>query len=369
MNNIAAPGKTKLLLIAPDFDYSNGVTRHLRSLLKLLSECDEFELHFITNRGDALSEIEKIRNIKFKMFPFSNNKFYLKSHINFFRYLTKYCKVNNINLIHTHHRYPEIISKLVAKRLNLKTVTTAHSLVRGLKSLSFKSDLIIAVSDSVRNHIIKNFNVAQSKVVKIYNCVLKSDYDSDISNPDDIIRELNISQKHFIIFFNGRIGKTKGIDLLLNAFKLLNRSYNNLILILVGVIESSTITNDLPQNVLLLNPEKDISKYYLISDLVILPSRSEPLGYVMLEAGLFNKPFIGAKVDGIAEFIEDGVEGLLFEPGNSDDLVKKILYILNHPDDAKRMAENLYEKVKKNNDCSKYFDDLNKIYNSLMTEK
>lgn len=359
--------KIKLLLVAPDFDYSNGVTRHLRILLKLLSDSEEFEIHFLTNRGDAIAELETFKNIFYKIFPFSNNKFYLNRHFNFFRYLTNYCEVNKIDIIHTHHRYPEIISVLVAKRLKLKTVTTAHSLVKGVKHLSFKSDLIIAVSDSVRNHIIQNFNVAQSKVVKIYNCILDSDYESDVKNPDDIRRAVNISQNDFVIFFNGRIGKSKGIDLLINAFKLFSQIYDSAKLLLVGKVEESTITKDLPKNVLFINPEKNISKYYLISDVIVLPSRSESFPYVLLEAGLFIKPFIGAKVDGIAEFTEEGVDGLLFNSDDEEDLLQKLKYAYENMDRMKEMAKHLNKKVETNCDCFMYLSKLKKLYYHLLS--
>ncbi len=359
--------KIKLLLIAPDFDYSNGVTRHLRILLRLLADSEGFEIHFLTNRGDAIAELDTVKNIFYKVFPFSNNKFYLNRHFNFFRYLKNYCEENKIDIIHTHHRYPEIISVLVAKRLKLKTVTTAHSLVKGVKPFSFKSDLIIAVSNRVKNHIIRKFNVAQSKVVKIYNCISDADYKSDITSLDEIRRELNISHKDFVIFFNGRIGKTKGTDLLVSAFKLFSQSYHNLKLILVGAAESPDVIKALPKNVILFHPQKNISKYYLISEVIILPSRTESFPYVMLEAGLFNKPFIGAKVDGIAEFIEDGVDGLLFNCDDEKNLLQKLKYAYENTDRMQEMAKHLNKKVETNCNCGIYLSKLKSLYYHLLS--
>lgn len=367
MNKMKVHNKIKLLLIAPDFDYSSGVTRHLRILLKLLSDSEEIEVHFLTNRGDAIAELETVKNIFYNVFPFSNNKFYLNRHFNFFRYLKNYCEKNKIDIIHTHHRYPEIISVLVAKRLKLKTVTTAHSLVKGVKPFSFKSDLIIAVSDRVKNHIIRKFNVAQSKVVKIYNCISDADYKSDITSLDEIRRELNISQKDFVIFFNGRIGKIKGIDLLVNAFELLSHSYNNLRLLLVGAIEEKPFVTGLQKNISVIKPEKNISKYYIISDVVVLPSRTDSFPYVMLEAGLFNKPFIGAKVDGIAEFIEEGVDGLLFNFDDEKDLLQKLKYAYENMDRMKEMAKHLNKKVERNCNCGIYLSKLKSLYYHLLS--
>ena len=80
-------------------------------------------------------------------------------------------------------------------------------------------------------------------------------------------------------------------------------------------------------------------------DVVVLPSRIEPFGIVVLEAGSTNKPFVGSKVDGIAELIENEKEGLLFESGNADALVKQIIKIIDDKKFADVLAKNLNKKV------------------------
>ena len=107
-------------------------------------------------------------------------------------------------------------------------------------------------------------------------------------------------------------------------------------------------------------------KFYQVSDIVVLPSRTDPFPYVMLEAGAMKKPFIGGNTGGISEFIEDGVNGLLIEPGNSDQLADKIMFLLNNPVQAELLADALYQKVKKECDCEKYFERLEKIYNQIL---
>ncbi len=89
----------------------------------------------------------------------------------------------------------------------------------------------------------------------------------------------------------------------------------------------------------------------------------------MIEAGSFKKPFIGGNTGGIAEFIEDGKNGLLVDPENHEQLAEKIIYLLNNPDLAKILGENLYEKVNRLCDYNKYFSEIEKIYNSLLTSK
>jgi glycosyltransferase involved in cell wall biosynthesis len=86
----------------------------------------------------------------------------------------------------------------------------------------------------------------------------------------------------------------------------------------------------------------------------------------MLETGLHKKPFIGGNTGGIAEFIEDGKNGLLVDPEKPDQLVDKILFLLNNPEVGTRLGENLYEKVTRLCDYNNYFNEVEKIYNSLI---
>ena len=101
----------------------------------------------------------------------------------------------------------------------------------------------------------------------------------------------------------------------------------------------------------------------------MLPSRSDSFPYVMLEAGVHKKPFIGGNTGGIAEFIEDGKNGLLIDPENPEELAEKIIYLLNKPELGKMLGENLYEKVNRLCDYNNYFREVEKIYNSLLASE
>ena len=119
-------------------------------------------------------------------------------------------------------------------------------------------------------------------------------------------------------------------------------------------------TNNL--NARIIPPAENIFKYYRISDLIVLPSRIDPFPMVMLEAGLSNKPFIGSKVDGIAEFIEDGKNGLLIKPENVDELVDAILKILKDKDFATYIENNLNKKVLDECQLNQILPKLERIY-------
>ena len=85
--------------------------------------------------------------------------------------------------------------------------------------------------------------------------------------------------------------------------------------------------------------------YVNMSNMIVLPSRIDPFPLTVLEAGTCAKPVIGSNVDGIAEMIDDDINGLLFEKENVDQLAEKILSLLSNPDRAARIANALHQKV------------------------
>lgn len=359
--------KTHILYISPDFNYSCGVSKYIYSIFKNFSRNDDYQLFFITNGGDAIDKFIEIgltpSIIKFSKgwSNFANILFNLKT-------LKNYCIENNIDIIHTHHRYPEFLSYQVSKKINVRTISTVHSLVKGRNKLSFKSDKLIAVSKAVEKMLREEYMISSEKIITMYNCIEQMKV---VSEKEIYILKngLNISNEDKIILFLGRISLIKGVDLLIEAFKIVQKEFTNVILLIVGRIYDKNIKRilrDLPSKVRLINSVENPYPFYSIANIVILPSRIEPLGYVMLESGLMKKPFIGSKTGGIVEFIDDGVNGLLFETGNVNQLVEKIKYVLNNPKVAKSLSENLYVKVKNYADCEKYYSTLSKIYDNLL---
>lgn len=74
------------------------------------------------------------------------------------------------------------------------------------------------------------------------------------------------------------------------------------------------------------------------STLLVLPSRSEGLGRVVLEAFMRRRPVVGTAVGGIADLVEDGVSGLLVPPGDAGALAHALVRILADRSLAERLA-------------------------------
>jgi glycosyltransferase involved in cell wall biosynthesis len=327
-----------------------------------------YETHFITNGGDSLNRLKEIPNLKYDVFVFSTGYKNVLYKGSFYRKLKDYIFNHKINLVHTHHRFPENISVNIGKELNVRTVTSAHSFVKGFRRSSFKSERIISVSNSVSDYLIRNYAVAKEKIITLYNPIEQFPQ-IVLSLGERFKHENNIASDQKILLFVGRINKEKGFDTLIKSFFQVTEKNKNIILVINGQVEDkslnlkSILKND---KIIFVPPQKNSYHLYSIADIVILPSRIDPFPFVMIEAGVFKKPFIGGKTGGIAEFIEDGKNGLLIDPENPIELAEKIIYLLNNPDKGKEIGKNLSEKVNLLCDYNNYFSEVEKIYNTLL---
>lgn len=83
---------------------------------------------------------------------------------------------------------------------------------------------------------------------------------------------------------------------------------------------------------------------------------------VVIEAMLHGKPVVCSRIGGLPEIVDDGVNGLLFEPGNPADLVTKIKWLWNRPDLCIEMGKAGREKVLREYSPPRHYDCLMQIY-------
>jgi glycosyltransferase involved in cell wall biosynthesis len=76
------------------------------------------------------------------------------------------------------------------------------------------------------------------------------------------------------------------------------------------------------------------------ASMLVLPSASEGLGRVVIEAFCRGRPVVASRVGGIVDIVTDGFDGILVEPGDDAALAAALLTMLDDPDTVARMAEN-----------------------------
>jgi len=152
------------------------------------------------------------------------------------------------------------------------------------------------------------------------------------------------------ILFVGRMRPYKGIPVLIDAIA---RTPGTLVLVGQGeseeAIRAKVRRDGLSDRVVFTGdvPQADLRGYYQAADLFVLPSldRSEAFGLAMVEAMHCGIPVISTRVGtGTSHVNQDGITGLEVPPGDAEGLAAGIRWILEHPDEARRMGEAARER-------------------------
>jgi len=218
---------------------------------------------------------------------------------------------------------------------DIKTAVLYRLMIRSYfyenKYVQSKSDYIIAVSkagaDSIKKYL------PDAKIEVVYNGV---DINIFKHVESDIKQQLNAD---YLLLYVGRPMPLKGIQYLLQATKELNKKFDNLKVLLLGVdrpdskvfcdwLRSIAKRHDLDNIIFSKGVSySELPKYYSAADCFVLPSLAEGLGKVILEAECCSCPVVAADAGGISE-IMNGKTGILCKPRDSQDLADKIMGVL-----------------------------------------
>lgn len=148
--------------------------------------------------------------------------------------------------------------------------------------------------------------------------------------------------------FIGRIMKSKGIEELLEASKLVKAKYPNVQFDLIGGIEENYIEQiDKLESLDIIKyhgQQDDVHSFIKNSHATILPSYHEGLANVLLESASSGRPVLSSKVPGCVETFEEGLSGYGFESKNVESLRNAIINFINLPYDQKKKWEYLVEE-------------------------
>ena len=110
----------------------------------------------------------------------------------------------------------------------------------------------------------------------------------------------------------------------------------------------------------------DVAPYLQAADLFILPSEFEGLSNALLEAMACALPVISTRVGGSIDIIESGVNGLLVEYDNEEDLSREMSRVLGEPELAASMGKHARETIERQHDMDSIADEYREVYNSLI---
>ena len=137
----------------------------------------------------------------------------------------------------------------------------------------------------------------------------------------------------FHILFVGSMLPVKGIDLLIKSAALLKSLKIDIKITIVGGGPERDNLQTLSESFSLENiiefvgksPRNDLYKYYQSADVLCVPSRSEPLATVILEAFAMGLPVVGSNTGGTPFLLKNGHRGFLFQNGDANSLCNALV--------------------------------------------
>ena len=151
----------------------------------------------------------------------------------------------------------------------------------------------------------------------------------------------NIPITNFVVGFVGRISPEKNIPVILQCAKLMPDV--SFVLVGDGPQKSPFEQMNKLDNVFFLGHHTDTEKFYAAFDMLILPSKTEGVPLVILEAMMVGTPTVASNVGAISEVITHNKNGLLVDVINSDGFVKNIQKVKNYSEVLKSLSQNCKE--------------------------
>ncbi len=213
-----------------------------------------------------------------------------------------------------------------------------------------KMDHVICLSDYMKEFLCRDYGLDITKISLIPNGL--SDVFDASTDIECLRKKWNLSSQEKIILFAGRIDEVKGVIPLIKAFREVLKTNKDCRLIMAGsgdydkcFQECKDICSKITFTGLL--KKEDLHELYQMADIGVVPSLFEPFGYVAVEMMMHNIPVVVTATSGLNEVVDDTC-GLKIPLTIFPDCVEidfkllseKIIYLLEHPTEAKLMGDN-----------------------------
>src|SRR5262249_35903191 len=241
----------------------------------------------------------------------------------------------------THGYKPDVLGWLLSSLFQRPWVAYSHgwteegAAMRAYRWLDERvihhADRVVAVSEARRRDLLAA-GVAPRAVVTLHNAVRLPG--ERYENPSTLRAELGVETQNRLVGVIGRLSPEKGQRYFIEAMATVSTAFPNTCGILFGdgpdepELQRVVGHLGLQKHSVFAGHRPDVDRGYQALDMVVVPSLSEGLPNVVLEAMAHARPVVAAAVGGVPEIIDDGSSGILVKPADPHALAQAILTVL-----------------------------------------
>ncbi len=269
------------------------------------------------------------------------------------------------DIVHTHLVLSQFWGRRAAMAAGVKRIISSEQNAYRFKvyppfrwieqRLTRATERVIACSEHVRDHLVRNVGLPPEKVAVVYNGV-----DTEAFAPadtDDPARaatraELGIESGEKVIGTVGHLNRQKGHDVLIEAMaKVLEREPAARLVIagrgpLRKRLEALAVKRGVAEKVTFAGLVSDVARLLKAFDVFAFPSLWEGFGIALVEAMATGLPVVASETGGITEIVQDSVSGLLVRPGDRRELAEGLIEVLHEADLARKLAQNALARIR-----------------------
>ncbi|HUA98553.1 MAG TPA: glycosyltransferase [Terracidiphilus sp.] len=297
------------------------------------------------------------------------------------RSVRRYVKNLGPDFIHANTIRAGIVATLGAAGLRKVVLWHVHdslprhplsSIIR-LLAWSSRRTRIIAVSHATAREFCGRLPL-QCKVRTIHNGVDLARFPHKRAAISTFRKKMSIPDDCFVVCSVGQICARKGIKELIDALATIRLRAPSLHLVIVGKavfaheqeyrnsLLQAVRDADLAGRVHFTGELKDVAPALQASDLLVLNSREEPFGLVLIEAMSCGTPVLATRVGGVPEIVTDGANGWLIEPGDSAALSGKLLELSGADSARRQVADFAHRTTSPQFSFERFHRDLRRLY-------
>jgi glycosyltransferase involved in cell wall biosynthesis len=365
---IAGDGRAKVLHLSTSSG-PGGAERVISTLAQALND-DRFRVIVgLFKSGWLQTECERL-GVEMRVIPLKGTL-----HMQWFRNCFRLVREERIALIHGHEFSAIVYGWIVSRLAGISFVGTVHGknyfwqkLRRRLayRTISRLGQLV-AVSEDLKDFIVKTVGIPASRVQVIYNGVESGSPVSD-AEVDRCRAELGLSAGDPVIGTVGSLYPVKGHRYLLDAMPTILRQYPNAVLLLIGrgeleiSLKEQTQRLGIEERVRFLGMRQDVPRLLSVLDAFVLPSLSEGLSLALLEAMASGKPVVATLVGGNQELIDHGRTGFLVQPEDARDLATNLVKLLSDQAMMQQFGRQAAERVRQHFSMGQMVDRYRDLY-------
>jgi len=285
--------------------------------------------------------------------------------------LLEIIKVKNIDVIHSHTRVTQVLGCLIHKFSSKPHIWTCHGFFK--KRLSRKifpcwGNKVIAISDSVKEHLLEDFGVKEEKIRVIYSGIdIEKSQIPNLKSQTEMRKKLGLGEGP-VVGIMARLSQEKGHLYLIQAIHGIIQEFPQVQLLIVGEGKMQQRLLDLTKDlglgdkVFFLPSAIDTQEIFSVMDIFVLPSLKEGLGLSLMEAMARGLAVIGSDVGGIKNLIQDKENGLLVSPADTKQLSEAILALLQDSARREYLGNHARIFIKQNFSLDKMLQATEKLY-------